>query len=111
MPNGQDTHDLAPGFHLMKRTSFLFATLMITTALVHPDDSQVINDLAAKATKGDVRAQAELAGRYRDGKGVAKDETLAIARRLPVEVIAEAAGTIGYEPVCSITRRVRFVEA
>lgn len=30
---------------------------------------------------------------------------------LPVEVIADDAGTIGYEPVCSITRRVRFVEA
>ena len=29
---------------------------------------------------------------------------------LPVEAIADAAGTIGYEPVCSITRRVRFVE-
>lgn len=30
---------------------------------------------------------------------------------LPVEVVADVAGTIGYEPVCSITRRVRFVEA
>jgi alanine racemase len=30
---------------------------------------------------------------------------------LPVETIAAAAGTIGYELVCSITRRVRFVEA
>jgi alanine racemase len=30
---------------------------------------------------------------------------------LPVETIGEAAGTIGYELVCSITRRVRFVEA
>ena len=29
---------------------------------------------------------------------------------LPVETVAQAAGTIGYEPVCSITRRVRFVE-
>ncbi|MGH8086391.1 MAG: alanine racemase [Lysobacter sp.] len=29
---------------------------------------------------------------------------------LPVEVIAAAAGTIGYELTCSITRRVRFVE-
>ena len=29
---------------------------------------------------------------------------------LPVETIASSAGTIGYEPVCSITRRVRFVE-
>ncbi len=30
---------------------------------------------------------------------------------LPVERIAEASGTIGYELTCSITRRVRFVEA
>ena len=30
---------------------------------------------------------------------------------LPVERIAHAAGTIGYELTCSITRRVRFVEA
>lgn len=30
---------------------------------------------------------------------------------LPVETLAAAAGTIGYELTCSITRRVRFVEA
>lgn len=30
---------------------------------------------------------------------------------LPVERIAEVSGTIGYELTCSITRRVRFVEA
>lgn len=30
---------------------------------------------------------------------------------LPVETIAEAVGTIGYELTCSITRRVRFVES
>lgn len=29
---------------------------------------------------------------------------------VPVEHVGESAGTIGYEPVCSITRRVRFVE-
>ncbi len=29
---------------------------------------------------------------------------------LPVEVVGAAAGTIGYELICSITRRVRFVE-
>lgn len=29
---------------------------------------------------------------------------------LPVETVGSAAGTIGYELVCSITRRVRFVE-
>ena len=30
--------------------------------------------------------------------------------QLPIETIAEAAGTIGYELTCSITRRVRFIE-
>jgi alanine racemase len=30
---------------------------------------------------------------------------------LPVETVASHAATIGYELVCSITRRVRFVEA
>ena len=30
---------------------------------------------------------------------------------LPVERIAELAGTIGYELTCSITRRVRFIES
>ena len=30
---------------------------------------------------------------------------------LPVERVAEAAGTIGYELICGMTRRVRFVEA
>jgi alanine racemase len=30
---------------------------------------------------------------------------------LPVEAVAEAAGTIGYELTCSVTRRVRVVEA
>lgn len=29
---------------------------------------------------------------------------------LPVETVAEAAGTIGYEPICSITQRVRIFE-
>lgn len=29
---------------------------------------------------------------------------------LPVETVGKAAGTIGYELICSITRRVRFVE-
>jgi len=29
---------------------------------------------------------------------------------LPIESVAEAAGTIAYELTCSITRRVRFIE-
>jgi alanine racemase len=39
------------------------------------------------------------------------DEVLLWGADLPVEEIATAAGTISYELTCSITRRVRFVEA
>jgi len=38
------------------------------------------------------------------------DPVVLWGKGLPVETVAAAAGTIGYEPVCSITRRVRFVE-
>jgi alanine racemase len=37
-------------------------------------------------------------------------EVVAWGQGLPVERIADRAGTIGYELVCSITRRVRFTE-
>jgi alanine racemase len=39
------------------------------------------------------------------------DEVLLWGPELPVEEIANAAGTISYELTCSITRRVRFIEA
>ncbi len=39
------------------------------------------------------------------------DTVLLWGEGLPVEIIAEHAGTIAYELVCSITRRVNFVEA
>lgn len=38
------------------------------------------------------------------------DPVVLWGRGLPVEEVAEAAGTIGYELVCGMTRRVRFVE-
>lgn len=38
------------------------------------------------------------------------DEVLLWGKELPVELIADAAGTISYELTCSITRRVRFIE-
>ncbi len=41
----------------------------------------------------------------------AGDPVVAWGPALPVERIAAAAGTIGYELTCGITRRVRFVEA
>lgn len=39
------------------------------------------------------------------------DDVLLWGPELPVEIIAKAAGTISYELTCSITRRVRFIEA
>ncbi len=39
------------------------------------------------------------------------DEVLLWGKDLPIEEIASAANTISYELTCSITRRVRFVEA
>lgn len=39
------------------------------------------------------------------------DPVVLWGKNLPVETVAAAAGTIGYELVCSITRRVRFVES
>jgi alanine racemase len=38
------------------------------------------------------------------------DEVVLWGRDLPIEEVAAAAGTIGYELACGITRRVRFVE-
>jgi alanine racemase len=39
------------------------------------------------------------------------DDVLLWGPDLPVEIIAKAAGSISYELTCSITRRVRFIEA
>ena len=39
------------------------------------------------------------------------DPVVLWGRGLPIEEVASAAGTIGYELACGITRRVRFVEA
>ena len=39
------------------------------------------------------------------------DDVLLWGPELPVEIIAKAAGSISYELTCSITRRVRFIEA
>lgn len=39
------------------------------------------------------------------------DDVLLWWPELPVEIIAKAAGSISYELTCSITRRVRFIEA
>ena len=39
------------------------------------------------------------------------DEVVLWGPKLPVETVAAHAGTIGYELTCSITRRVKFLDA
>ena len=58
---------------LQRLSSLLLLTFFMATQLVRADDPPLINDLRAKATQGDVRAQLSLAVRYRDGKGVERD--------------------------------------
>jgi alanine racemase len=41
----------------------------------------------------------------------ADDRVVLWGDSLPVETVAEAAGTIAYELTCSVTRRVGFFEA
>lgn len=72
-----------------------------TPVLVGGRSAQVIGRVSMDLTTIDLRRHPEA----RPG-----DPVLLWGEGLPVETVAGAAGTIGYEPVCSITRRVRFVE-
>lgn len=54
----------------------LIPTILMTIPLAHADDT--MNDLLARAAKNDAQAQVEVAVRYRDGKGIAKDDALAM---------------------------------
>ena len=73
-----------------------------TPVLVNGQMAPVIGRVSMDLMTIDLRKQP-------DAK--AGDPVVLWGEGLPVEVIADDAGTIGYEPVCSITRRVRFVEA
>ena len=73
-----------------------------TPALVNGQRSDIIGRVSMDLMTIDLRAQPDA----RPG-----DPVVLWGEGLPVEAIAAAAGTIGYEPVCSITRRVRFLEA
>ena len=70
--------------------------------LVNGQRSDIIGRVSMDLMTIDLRAQPDA----RPG-----DPVVLWGEDLPVEAIAAAAGTIGYEPVCSITRRVRFMEA
>ncbi|MEZ0470187.1 alanine racemase [Luteimonas salinilitoris] len=72
-----------------------------TPVLVNGRPAQTVGRVSMDLTAIDLRGQPDA----RPG-----DPVLLWGDGLPVETVAEAAGTIGYQPVCSITGRVRFVE-
>lgn len=72
-----------------------------TPVLLRGREAPVIGRVSMDLVTLDLRAHADA----RVG-----DEVLLWGPALPVERVAEAAGTIGYELVCGMTRRVDFVE-
>lgn len=72
-----------------------------TPALVNGRPAQVIGRVSMDLMTLDLRGCPEA----RSG-----DPVTLWGEGLPIEVVAEAAGTIAYELACSVTRRVRFIE-
>jgi len=72
-----------------------------TPVLVNGRRAPIVGRVSMDLMTVDLRAQPEA----KPG-----DPVVLWGEALPVEEIAAAAGTIGYELTCSITRRVRFVE-
>ena len=56
----------------------LAAAMILTTPILSAEDALDLPALATRAEGGDAAAQAALAARYREGKGVAKDESLGL---------------------------------
>ena len=57
-----------------KKTISLAMAILTSVCPVFADDTPDFKSLAARAEGGDAKAQLDLAVRYRDGKGVAKDD-------------------------------------
>ncbi len=72
-----------------------------TPVLVNGQRAQVIGRVSMDLMTVDLRGQPDAR---------AGDPVVLWGNGLPVDAIGAAAGTIGYELTCSITRRVRFVE-
>ena len=83
----------------MHRHAFtLLAALVMGAATLSADDRAVIDTLRGQATDGDVKAQLDLAVRYRDGKGVTKDDAEAMkwAHRAADSGSADAMDFVGF---------------
>lgn len=73
-----------------------------TSVLVNGERAPIVGRVSMDLVAIDLRGQPQ---------AKVGDPVVLWGRGLPIEEVAEAAGTIGYELACGITRRVRFVEA
>jgi len=76
----------------------LLAVLLMLVSNLSADDQIELEALQRQAASGDVKAQLDLALRYRDGKGVAKDEAEAMqwAHRAADSGSADAMDFVGF---------------
>ncbi len=81
-----------------KRSLTLLTTLLMSVSALSADDQVEFQTLRGRAESGDVAAQAALAVRYRDGKGVTKDDALAMqwAHRAADKGNADAMDFVGF---------------
>ncbi len=76
----------------------LLASLLVSLSTLSANDQAELDSVHTQAAGGDVKAQLNLAVRYRDGKGVAKDDALALqwAHRAADAGNAEAMDFVGF---------------
>ena len=82
----------------MKVIHLTLAATLMTARILTAADTPDLNALSAQAEGGDAAAQVSLAIRFRDGKGVTKDEALALqwAHRAADAGNAEAMDFVGF---------------
>jgi TPR repeat protein len=82
----------------MKSIHLTLAATLMTTLISPAEDALDLKSLTARASSGDGAAQLDLAYRYRDGKGTAKDDVQALqwAHRAADSGHAEAMDFVGF---------------
>jgi TPR repeat protein len=92
-------HNLPPQLNQTMKTIVALSIAALTIAgIARADEPAELESLRSRAGGGDVKAQLDLAIRYRDGKGVAKDEAEAMqwAHRAADKGHAEALDFVGH---------------
>ena len=88
----------APTLHTAQTPFTLLAAFLVSISTLSAADQPDLETLRSQASSGDVAAQLDLARRYRDGKGAAKDETEAMkwAHRAADSGNADAMDFVGF---------------